>query len=103
MYNQEYEKGQFDKINKNCDIVITHDAPYGTSDICFESIWNNKDHIGNLELTEVVEEKQPKLLLHGHLHSSNHECEMLGDTKVYNVSVVNEKYLINYKPLEIEL
>ena len=103
MYNPEYEKGQFDKMPKNCDIVITHDAPYGTSDICFESIWNNKDHIGNLELTEVVEEKQPKLLLHGHLHSSNHECEMLGDTKVYNVSVVNEKYLINYKPLEIEL
>ena len=52
---------------------------------------------------EVVKEKQPKLLLHGHLHSSNHECEMLGDTKVYNVSVVDERYEIKYKPLEIEL
>ena len=103
MYEPEYEKEQFEKMPKNCDIVITHDAPYGTSDICFESWRDNTKHIGNPELAEVIKEKQPKLLLHGHLHSSNHECEMLGDTQVYNVSVVDERYEIKYKPLEIEL
>lgn len=103
MYEPEYEKEQFEKMPKDCDIVITHDAPYGTSDICFESWRDNTKHIGNVELAEVVKEKQPKLLLHGHLHSSNHECEMLGDTKVYNVSIVDERYEIKYKPLEIEL
>jgi Icc-related predicted phosphoesterase len=101
MYSPEYELEEFNKMPENCDIVLVHDAPYGISDICFQG-WN-KEHIGNHELRKVIEEKNPKLLLHGHLHSTNHECETLNNTDVYNVSVVDELYNITYKPLYLEL
>lgn len=104
MYSPEDELEKFSLMPKNCDIVLCHDAPYGVSDICMQSTpWNKGIHIGNPELTATVMGKEPKLLLHGHLHSSNHDCEKLDNTDVYNVSVVDERYEINYKPLEIEL
>lgn len=101
MYNAEYEYNEFSKMPKNCDFVITHDAPYGVSDICLEG-WNH-EHIGNEELAKVVIEKNPKYLFHGHLHSTNHDCEMLNNTKVYNVSLINEQYKMTYYPLYLEI
>ena len=101
MYDPEYEYSEFSKMTDNCDFVITHDAPYGTSDICLEH-WN-KEHIGNPELAKVVSEKNPEYLFHGHLHSTNHDCEMLGNTKVYNVSLLNEDYNMKYYPLYLEV
>lgn len=89
---------------KDCDIVISHDAPYGTSDICFEATWNTLDeHIGSRPLKEIILKKQPRYLFHGHLHTSNHEEEMLGDTKVYNTSILNERYEISFKPLYLNI
>ena len=101
MYSPEYEYDEFSKMINNCDFVLTHDAPYGTSDICLEG-WNH-EHIGNSELRDVVLEKNPKYLFHGHLHSTNHDCEMLGDTKVYNVSLLDENYYLKYYPLYFEI
>ena len=56
-----------------------------------------------MALTELIEEVKPKLLLHGHLHSTNHERENIGDTGVYNVSLIDEFYKMNYKPLYLEI
>lgn len=90
----------FKKMPDNVDILLTHDAPYGFSDVCEQNTpWNTHEHIGNKGLTEAVMEKKPKLLLHGHLHSSNHNVEKMGDTNVYNVSVLDENYELNFKPL----
>ena len=103
MYSPETELEHFARMPKNVDIVLTHDAPYGVSDICMEEAWWNKgEHIGNPELTQIVVEQSPKLLLHGHLHSTNHDVEMLNDTKVYNVSILNEQYKIAYNPLYLD-
>ena len=44
-------------------------------------------------------EKNPKLVLHGHLHTSNHSREILGLSDVYNTSLVNEQYEPVFKPL----
>ena len=87
---------------RKIDILLAHDAPYGCSDICFESSWG-RDHIGSNVLRDIVLEKKPKYLIHGHLHSSNHDEEILGETRVYNVSLVNEAYKQAYKPLELEI
>jgi Icc-related predicted phosphoesterase len=103
MRDEEILKQKFAEIPENIDILITHDAPYGVSDVCYESPWNPMSHIGCLELREAILEKNPKLCLHGHLHSSNHEEEMLGNTKVYNTSILNEKYNIAYQPLYLEV
>lgn len=95
-------KEKFSLIPDNLDILMTHDAPYGTSDICSQDIvWNTHDHIGNIPLRDAVLSKSPKYNFHGHLHTSNHELEMLGNTKVYNVSYIDELYNPAFKMFEM--
>lgn len=102
-YSDEALKDIYSKMPDNIDILISHDAPYGYSDTIIEDVpWGNGEHIGCKPLAEVVLEKKPKLLLHGHLHSSNHEMELMENTMVYNVSILNEHYKIAFKPLYLE-
>lgn len=103
MREPEYELEQFYKIPKDVDILISHDPPYGTCDICFEHPWGNFDHLGNKELSEVIKIKHPKLVLCGHLHTGNHNPEYINETEVFNVSILNERYNIAYKPLYITI
>ena len=101
MKNDEALKRVYSEIPNNVDILLTHDAPYGTSDLCFgwQKCGRTPYHIGNEPLRDAIVEKSPKYNIHGHLHSSNHDCEILNKTKVYNVSLVDEEYELNYKPL----
>lgn len=105
MYEDEYIYKQLnEKMPENCDIIISHDAPYGTSNICFEATWHTLDeHIGCRPLRDIVLEKKPKYLFHGHLHTSNHNEEMLENTKVYNTSILNESYSITFDPLYLDI
>lgn len=107
MYSDEYQDKKYaEDIEKfkDIDIVISHDSPYGVSDILLQQDWPwcNGKHIGNMPLRRFVENTKPKLLFHGHLHSTNHFEEKLGDTSVYNVSLLNENYERVYKPLYID-
>lgn len=94
----------FESIPEYVDILLTHDAPFGCSDICFEqTTWNDGSHLGNVPLREAIERTNPKYVLHGHLHSSNHEEELINDTKVYNVSILNEGYEPAFEAYKLEL
>lgn len=93
----------FSKIPENVDILLTHTAPYGVSDIILQEGFYSGQHIGSTALADAVKEKKPKYVIHGHLHSTNHEPETLGDTTVYNVSVKDESYKVVYKPLVFDL
>ena len=87
-------------IPNNLDILITHDAPYGYSDICLDG---NLEHLGNKPLADAIIEKKPKYVFHGHLHSASHEFEDIGNSKIINCSYVNEQYIPSYKPIKIEI
>ena len=86
-------------------ILLSHDAPYGCSDIVLDQKcpWYSGDHIGNPELKTLIEELKPTINLHGHLHSTNHEAEWIGQTEVRCVSVLDEEYKVAYKPYYFEL
>ena len=58
---------------------------------------------GSVALDDIVEMKKPSLVLTGHVHSGNHEIVNLSDTKVVNVSVLDEDYKVKYKPFEITI
>ena len=103
MRDEETLAKKFNQIPGNVDILISHDAPYGTSDICFEGFSASKGHIGCPELRDAIIASKPKYNFHGHLHTSNHEEELLGETKVYNTSILNEQYDLVYEPLIIRL
>ena len=114
MYTDDGLREIFKEIPKEVDILLTHDAPFGTSDQCLEETFYNYKkandegalefpHIGSIPLQEAIIEKKPKIVVHGHLHSSNHECEYLNDTKIYNVSLKDESYNVKFKPLVFEI
>ena len=101
-YSDDALAQKFMNMGDDIDFLITHDAPYGVSDIC-DSFWNRGEHIGNHGLTYAIGQKKPKYNFHGHLHSSNHGEEMLDETKVYNVSMIDEGYRLTYYPLYLEV
>lgn len=105
MDTQSNLKRLYSAIPEDCDILLTHDAPYGVSDVCleWEAYGRPLEHIGNFALKDAIKKKKPKINIHGHLHSANHNAETLGDTTVYNVSIVNEQYVLDYNPLYLEL
>ena len=105
MKNYDSLKETYAKIPENVDILLTHDAPYGTSDLCFgwTTFGRTPVHLGNEPLRDIILEKTPHWNLHGHLHSSNHNEEILGSTSVYNVSLLDEEYNQAYPPLQLEI
>ena len=103
MRDEETLVYKFSQIPENVDILLSHDAPYGTSDICFEGFATGKGHIGCPELRDAIIASKPKYNFHGHLHSANHEEEILGETKVFNTSILDESYNLIYKPLIIRI
>ena len=105
MKDQESLNKLYSYIPQDCNILLTHDAPYGTSDMCFDwTKWGrNPEHIGNVALRDAILEKSPKINIHGHLHSSNHNKEILDKTDVYCVSILNEDYKIEYPVLYLDL
>lgn len=58
---------------------------------------------GSTILDELVIQRHPGLVLTGHVHSGNHEIVNLSDTKVVNVSVLDEDYKPKYDPLVINI
>ena len=94
---------KFAQIPENVDILMTHDAPYGTSDICLEGWAADGRHKGCPELRDAIIEKKPKWNVKGHLHSTNREIEILGETKVVSCSILDESYRLIYDPQIIKL
>lgn len=104
MRPDERLKDIFEIIPENVDVLLTHDAPHGTSDICLQKEpWISGEHIGSVPLRDAILKKHPKLVLHGHLHSTNHNVELMQDTEVYNVSIVDEFYDMTYNPLVLKI
>lgn len=101
---KERYKRHLENIGK-IDIIMSHDAPYGISDVLLQKDcpWANGEHIGNVALREFVDEAKPTLHLFGHLHSCNHKRTEHNGTDFYCVSLLNEFYDMVYEPLYIEI
>lgn len=104
MRNPYFLREHFKLIPEGVDILMTHDAPYGVSDVLLQkTAWCTEGHIGNPELREAILEKSPKYNVHGHLHSTSHEWERLGATMVTNCSLNDEYYEVKYAPIYFEI
>ena len=108
MEDQEQQKERYERHLKEIgkiDIIMSHDCPYGISDVLLQKDcwWADGTHIGNKALRWFVDEAKPELVLEGHLHSCQHEKTMHDDTAVYNVSLLDEDYKMVYKPLYLEI
>lgn len=110
LLRERYDRliAEVDKVRGDKTVIfLTHDAPLGTSDVLLQKDcrWADGSHIGSIELEDTIKKMRPDIVLHGHLHSTNHDLETMNDgfTSVYNVSLVDEDYAVAYKPLEFKI
>lgn len=103
MIDDDNIKDRMSNMPEDVDFLLTHDAPYGVSDVCYDRYTGKKRHEGNKAIRDIILEKRPKYNIHGHIHPSNHEFETLGDTKVINVSILNENYQERYPILYFDV
>jgi Icc-related predicted phosphoesterase len=107
MYTQDAQEEIFKDVElgekEKLRIILSHDSPYNVSDILLEKVpWADGKHIGNIALGNLMTRTNPDLLIHGHLHSTNHEIELSNNTKVVCVSILGEDYRVHYKPFYYE-
>lgn len=87
-------------------IAVIHGPPFGTN--C--DVLCNRQHIGSAALRRWIEQKQPRLTLHGHIHESPQMsgafADRLGNTIVINPGCDHQRphlVIINLdKPSELE-
>jgi len=93
MRNDESLEKHFAKIPENLDILISHDPPFGVTDV--DKIMHggmHKGHLGNFELQKRIEIIRPKWVICGHIHTGQHYPQVHGDVTYVNVSLLNESY-----------
>jgi Icc-related predicted phosphoesterase len=93
--DDEENEGVWEGIFDDTDVLITHGPPKGKLDY-LGGEWN--EHIGDEDLAEKVQELDLEAHIFGHVHSHNGS-----DGISYNVSILNEDYEIDSKPLVIEI
>lgn len=98
-------KQKFSDIPSNLDILVTHTPPHidNANLIDCSLQWGTSRPFGSTELAEAIFEKKPKIVLCGHIHSGDHSKTMFGDTMIYNVARVDERYEIAYDPLILDI
>lgn len=95
----------YQKMPSNIDILLTHDTPrYKELGVLPPSKWSLEEvDVGNTPLIKFIEEKQPKYVFCGHLHTCKSKYEKINKSEVYNVSILNNDYQKTYTPLYLEI
>jgi len=88
-------------IPNDTDILLTHCPPKGVCDLTIEA---GRGPQGSEQLMLRLLEMQPGPIVNvcGHIHEGHGEGK-IGNTKIYNVSVLDHKYDMVYPPTEIIL
>ena len=89
-----------------CDILMTHQPPYiGGLGVVKYSYFEKE--LGSIALADKIREVQPRLVFCGHIHSGNHHPVTLNfknkSTTLYNVSIKDEDYVVNYPITRVEI
>ena len=104
IHGNRYDYSKVPDFPGGLDILLTHDVVYGYADQSLQDIgWGTEEHFGTVELRDAILEKKPKLHLSGHIHTADHNLIMIGDTKHYNVSYLDEKYTPTFEPLYLDI
>lgn len=97
---------KYEDIPENVDILLSHDAAdINNLGLVPPSIWHPDEslNVGNTILAEAVKLKKPKYYFCGHIHDGNHKVEIIDNTLMANVSLLNDSYQISYEPLYLDI
>jgi hypothetical protein len=87
----------YEQIPASVDILVSHQPPKGCGDQYHDLATGKVEHLGSVELRAAIERVKPKVVVCGHIHMG-YGAYAIGDTKVFNVSVVNEAYQLTNPP-----
>lgn len=96
MLDEERLSQKFSNIPMDTDILITHTPPFGILDNI------GAKHLGSHALETRILKVKPKIHFFGHIHEA-HGSEHSKYTDFYNVSILNDNYVVEYKPTVVEL
>jgi 3',5'-cyclic AMP phosphodiesterase CpdA len=89
---------KWNDIPEDVDILITHGPAWGFLD---DVEGRRGIHLGCELLTKRIKKIKPKIHICGHIHTGyGHYFD--GDTHYFNASMLNESYLYNHNPWQIE-
>jgi len=85
------EKAYWEVWDAKRKIIVVHQPPRGAQDLLY-----NGERSGSTELRRFIEDRQPDLVLCGHIHEDRGECQ-IGSSRVVNVGELRRGYgaLIN--------
>lgn len=96
---EEYKLAQhWEGIPDNTDVLITHSPPFGILDWSSDKIPQGSPSL----LYEVQNRIKPKIHCFGHMHDC-HGIDIINETTFLNATVLDEKYLVAYRPIVIEI
>ncbi len=98
-------KEKFSMIPNRVDILITHTPPHIDNDCCLDRSlqWGGIEAFGSAELANAIFEKNPRYVFCGHIHSGTHAVVHFNESRIFNVSRVDERYEIAYDPTVLEI
>lgn len=85
-------------IPKGVDILVMHQPPLYDGLGMVEHGNGDIKEFGSSKLTERIAEVKPDLVLCGHIHTGNHSDVRMGETRLYNVSLLDEHYRVRFHP-----
>jgi Icc-related predicted phosphoesterase len=101
---------KFSRIPKKCEVLLTHTPPrIGSQGLVTQNgNWNYGKNFGCQELADTIRPRQIDWVLSGHVHSGLHEVETIvtdsgHETKMRNVSLLDEDYHPTYDPFTFKL
>lgn len=105
MHPESYLDGLYSNVAEGIDIWITHDTPkLGDLDLLPPSRWNPKSvHAGGESLAKAILKVKPSYVFCGHLHTCKDKFYQVDNTKIYNVSILDNDYNNAYKPTYVEI
>ncbi len=83
-------------VGKTCDILVSHTPPYGFVDLAM-----GKTHVGSKAILDYINDQNPILSLHGHIHESWGN-ERVGKTSVVNVGSQAYEGVLRYAVIDVE-
>lgn len=103
-YKSDEDLEEAVKLIPDCDVLISHCPPRGTLQATvLQQGWNYMTDFGCQELSEILNFRNIKYCICGHIHSGKHTEDEVWGTKIVNVSIKDEDYKINYKYYEFEI
>ena len=96
---------EYERIPDKVDILLTHCPPrVGDAGTVLQRGWNWGRNFGCQELADAICFKDIRYVFCGHVHSGDHhETDGGNETKVVNVSMLDEDYKKNYPPYNVEI